>query len=966
MKILKKEDKKVQTDIKQILKDLLIKIGSSRVLILFLIYLFLVFTLILKLFDLQIIKGEYYQKNYIQKIEKKIVTSTTRGNIYDRKGNVLAYNKLAYAVTIRDNGDYKHYSEKNLMIYNLVKILQRHKEEVLGSFFVGINEDGEYFYKVTSELNKKRFLREFYGLKSIDELDKNSKYKSDISAKELVDKKFADYKLKELETKNNIVLSDKEKLDIINIRYTLGLNAYHKYDAIKIASDIKEELKVELFENSFNLLGLNIEEENLRVYNDSIYFSSILGYTGRVLESQLEELKQKSEDYTENDIVGRVGLEQYMDLELRGKKGHRSIYVDNVGHILELKDEVLSSPGNSLYLSLDRDLQIGTYHLLEQQLAGILVQKIVNDDNPNTKDVDSTNRKIPVKKAYYQLIANNVLKTSDFKDAKASEIEKNIYAKYQRYYRESIDKIEKEIKDSSVHANKDLDAELREFINFIYAYLSSDETKIILKKDEYLKSLEYKAWKDEDLSFNQHIRYLVNNNLIDITKLSLDNKYLSSEDVYLAIISHIINELKSNIKFEKLLYKQLIKNNVIKGRELCLCLYEQKVLEYDDKEYKLLYENSENYAYHFLIKQISKIKITPSMLALEPSTASAVISDVNSGKVLALVSYPGYDNNRLSNNMDVEYYNKLLNDESLPLYNNATQSRKAPGSTFKPISAIAGLEEGIVDEYDKIACRGEYDIIKPSIKCWIYPGFHDKLDLRSALTSSCNIYFTEIGHKLSLNKDGEYNAQYGLERLRKYAELFGLSNKTGIEIGESKPIITTSLPEQSAIGQGTNSFANIHLSRYALALANKGNLYKLSLLDKLIDKDNNLLEYYESKLENKIDLKESTWKAVRSGMRQVMTEGTASSLFKDLGVEVAGKTGTAQESKTRANHAYFISFAPYDKPEVAITVNIPYGYTSSNAVTAAKNIYKLYFGYTNLDLILKNSALDVTNVKIGD
>lgn len=956
-------------DLKQVLIEIKNRILSSRISLLFLIFLILIVILIGKLFDLQIIKGEYYQQNYIQKIEKNLTLPAVRGNIYDRNGNVLAYNRLAYAVTLIDNGDYKKYQDKNSMVYRLVKILNKHNEDILGNFLVGIDENGDYYYKVSSIDAKKRFLRDAYGIKKVEDLDdKDGKYPSDISAAELVNKKYEYYKLDETFDLdgNKLNLNAKEILDIINIRYTLSLSAYHKYDSIKIASDIKEETRVDLLENSANLLGLEIEEESLRFYNDSIYFSSIIGYTGKVLESQLEDLKSKSNEYTENDVVGRIGIEEYMDLELRGKKGYKKIYVDNVGHILDVVEENKAESGDEVYLTIDRDLQIGTYHLLEQQLAGILALKIVNEDNPNDNGTDSTNRKIPVKTAYYQLIGNNVLSIDNFKLDNTSNIEKNIYLKYLSYYDKSMSMIEKEIKDENAKDLKDLSDELREFIVFIYNYLSSDEQGIILKDNINTGDQQVKEWKADTISFNEYLRYLIANNLIDNQKLKLDTKYLSSEDVYNSLIENILASLREDKNFEKLLYRHLIKNSIITGRELCLSLFEQNVLKYDEEEYNKLYANGENYAYSFLIKKISNMEISPASLALEPSTASAIVTDVKTGELRALVSYPGYDNNRLSNNMDVAYYNKLLNDESLPLYNNATQSRKAPGSIFKPITAIAGLEEGVIDAYDKIACLGEYDVIKPSIKCWIYPGMHSELNLKGAMTHSCNIYFSEIGHRLSMKKDGEYSVVYGIERLSKYAKMFGLDSKTGVELVENEPLITTMAPEQSAIGQGTNSFANIHIARYITALANQGTVYNLSLLDKLVSKEGVLEKDYNPSVYSHVELADSTWKAVKEGMRGVVADGSVSSLFKDLQVEIAGKTGTAQESKTRANHANFVSFAPYSDPEVAVTVNIPYGYTSSNAVMAAKNIYKLYFGYTNLDLIMNSSALDVTNIKIGD
>ena len=160
----------------------------------------------------------------------------------------------------------------------------------------------------------------------------------------------------------------------------------------------------------------------------------------------------------------------------------------------------------------------------------------------------------------------------------------------------------------------------------------------------------------------------------------------------------------------------------------------------------------------------------------------------------------------------------------------------------------------------------------------------------------------------------------------------------------------------------------MQLARYITAIANRGDVYKLSLLDKMTDSQGNLIKDFTPEIRSKIDIADSTWNVVQSGMRKVISNGSANRIFRDLEVDIAGKTGTAEEVKNghTINHAFFVSFAPYQNPEIAVTVNIPYGYSSSNAATAAKNIYRFYYGYTDLDYILNNSALNVFNVDIGD
>ncbi len=956
-------------DLKYILKEIKDKLLSSRLFVVALFYSMIVFILFCKLFNLQIVNGEAYLKDYVAKTEKTVALPATRGNIYDVHGNLLAYNKLAYAVTIQDNGYFEKDNELNLMIYNLVKLLHNNDEKVIGSLEISLDDSGNFYYTGNNENAKKRFLKDLYQLKSVDELDSpNGKYKSSLSAAEAIENRVKAYKLNELkdEDGNIISLTDREKLDIINIRYTMILTNYKKYEATKVASAISETTKVTILENMSNLKGVNVEEENIRVYNDSIYFSSVIGYIGKVNEEKLKELQELNSDYTINDSVGRSGIEEYMESTLRGTKGSRTMFVDNVGHIMEVSKESASVAGNDVYLTIDRELQIGIYHIIEQQLAGILVSKIVNQDEPNTENTNSTNRLIPVKDAYFQLINNNILNIDRFSQENASDIEKNIYSKFLDYKEKTINSVYEELKGDGSRKMSELSKELNAFMYYMYTKLSSDDVEIIVKANIDENADYFMKWKADDISMRDFIYTGIAGNWIDVTKLNANAKYSDATSVYNSLVDYTIELLKEDREFYKLMYKYMIKQNVLSGNELCLALYEQGVLAPDELQRQNLSTGDPNYAYQFLIDKIRNIEITPAQLALDPCTAGVVITDSNTGEVKALVSYPGYDNNRLANVMDVAYYNSLDKDQSFPMYNNATQAQKAPGSTFKPISAIAGLEEKVISPTEVIDCTGRYDVTNPPIKCWIFPGHHGNLDMIGAIQNSCNYYFTEIGHRLSTTENNEYSTSLGLERIAKYATLFGLNHKSGVELIESEPVISNELPEQSAIGQGTHLFTNVQLSRYISAVANRGNVFELSLLDNVKDRDGNIITEFTPKVSSHIDIENSTWDYVQLGMREVVKEGSAKKVFKDLDVEIAGKTGTTQETKSRANHAFFVSFAPYSNPEISVTVNIPFGYSSSNAALVAKNVYKLYFGYTDINSIINSKATPVIDVNVGD
>ncbi len=949
-------------DLKEYIKELFHKIITSRLFVLGVLFFAMSCTLVARLFRLQIMEGETYQDAYIALAEKVIKTASTRGNIYDRNGNVLAYNELAYTVAIQDIGALRRDSDWNTMLYELVSILDRHGETVQGSLELSIDRDGEIRFTAKTQAAKKRFLRDYYGLKSVDELDgEDGKYPSDVTARELFEELKETYSLGE--TKNRAGetadVPDPLALAMVNIRYTMRFTAFQKYETTVIASNISDETVADILEHAAALPGVDIEETTIRVYNDSLYFAPILGYTGKVTAERLEELKKINDDYELNDVVGRTGIESSMELNLKGKKGSQTAYVDNVGRILSIENEVPPEAGNDIWLTLDLNLQKGIYHILERQLAGVLVNTIVNMEADQITYRDSSTIRIPVKDAYFQLINNNVLSLESFASDEASDVERRINQKYA----DARVRIENEIRGEllSEHAlpMESLSEEMRSYMQYIYACLSGDEAGVVLRDAIDTGSAEYAAWREGQMSLHDYLYYGIASNWIDTTKLNIESRYSNADDVFTALVDFCFDLLREDTEFTKRIYRYLINNNTVTGQELCLALYAQNVLAYDEAEVRALEAGDENTAYGFLIGKIRNIELTPAQLALDPCTASCVVTDVRNGEALALVTYPSYDNNRIS---DSEYFARLNADQSLPLRNNATQTLKAPGSTFKPITAIASLEEGVISLEEPITCTGIYEEVSNPIRCWKYPGFHGPLNVVGGLENSCNYFFSEAAHRLSLEADGTYSTEKGLAQLRKYATLFGLGETSGIEISESAPEISNTDPERSSMGQGTHQFANVQLARYVTALANRGTVFDLSLIDKETDSQGNLVEDYKPKIHESLSISQDTWDAVHQGMRQVITN---SSIFSNLDIHIAGKTGTAQESEKRGNHAFFISFAPYENPEIVVTVNIPNGYTSANAARVARHVYRYYYGYTTLDDIMASGALDSSNERMN-
>ena len=958
-------------EILEIILELLKRLVTSRLFLLFVIFTGMFMVLVGRLFNLQIINGEQYLDDYVTTTYRTMTTPGTRGNIYDADGNLLAYNELAYSVTLRDTGAYKNNQSMNLMLYQLIRILDKHGETVASKLEIGFDADGNLVYTSASEAARKRFLRDYYGLTSVDKLDDaDGRYPSNITAAELLAqlRSKSRYDLDSLKDKkgNAIVLTDREALQIAHLRYALSLIAYRKYVTVNVADHVSQETVADILEHTADMDGVEIAESTVRVYNDAVYFAPIIGYTGKVQTEQLEQLQEQDPSYDANDIVGRTGVEASMESVLHGQKGVTNMYVDSYGQILKVEDDSTeASAGDDIYLTIRSDLQKGIYHLLEQQLAGVLVSHLVNRDVTEEENRDSSKIKISIKDAYYQLVNNNVLSLSHMEGEDASPIERQIYEKYVSSREQILRNIEAQLDDPAAPPLSELPEDMRSYMNYIYTYLASDTVGIIRRELIDSENEQTIAWNEGSISLRDYLYAGISGSWVDTTKLETEHKYSSADNSFQTLKEYIISSIRDDAAFTKRIYRYLVNQDVVTGRELCLALYYQGVLPYEEEQIRLLTEGGADYAFDFLIDKLTKLEITPAQLALDPCTAGCTVVDIKTGKVLAVVTYPSYDNNRMSGSVDAVYFNQLNNDLSRPFYNNATQALKAPGSTFKPITAIAALEEHAVTIDEEIECTGRYTEITNPIRCWIYPGKHGKLTIAEGIQESCNYFFAELAHRLSTDENGVYSTDTGLKIIQRYAAMFGLDHTSGIEIEENSPSLSDMDPERSAMGQGTHAYTNVQLSRYVTALANRGNVFELSLIDHITSPDGSLVQEYVPEISNHINVAESTWDTVQKGMRNVIALGSVKSIFKDLEVDIAGKTGTAQEN-ARGNHAFFISYGPYANPEISVTVNIPYGYSSAEAAAVAKNVYRLYYGYTDLDYIMNTGALDATNIVVGD
>ena len=403
------------------------------------------------------------------------------------------------------------------------------------------------------------------------------------------------------------------------------------------------------------------------------------------------------------------------------------------------------------------------------------------------------------------------------------------------------------------------------------------------------------------------------------------------------------------------LTRELSSNPAVPGNDI--------VLTIDSRLQKVAMESLERN-----INRINALaKEDPKRYQGNAEAGSVVAIDVRNGEVLVMASYPTYDPNVfLSNSKEAQKARMDLNDPNntaRPLINRAIQGVYAPGSVFKPITAIAGIESGKISKgRDYITCRGRHNIGGWNFECLLYGnyrGSHGRLDLARAMGTSCNIYFHELG------------VDTGIDIIDKWSKYFGLGERTGIELQweaagtranketkrklrneEWRPADTA----QVAIGQFDNLFTPLQLANYTSTLANGGKRYSPHIIKEVRKHDGSIVRQANIEYEE-LPLSEGTMEYINESLKAVISEnyGTAYGYFNELpeGITVAGKTGTA-ETGTGTSNALFIAYAPAENPEIAVAVVIEKGVWGSNAIPVAVDIFKEYFG-TNTNILPEDS-----------
>ena len=385
-----------------------------------------------------------------------------------------------------------------------------------------------------------------------------------------------------------------------------------------------------------------------------------------------------------------------------------------------------------------------------------------------------------------------------------------------------------------------------------------------------------------------------------------------------------------------------------------------------------------------LVSNIQKIASGDFGKAYDAKAGAAVVMNVNTGEVLAMASYPDYTPSDFVGGISNENWAKYRDNTSKPLVNKAMQNSYSPGSTFKMVTAIAGLESNTINLSTKINDTGIYKKYRDfQPRCWIYTDYHighGYLDVSGAIEKSCNYFFYETADKM------------GIENLVKYAKYFGLGNKTGIELPSetagalaSKETWSKLHPQnepwgpgqvlQAAIGQSDNEFSPLQMARYISMLANGGQKVDVSIVKTIRNADgsevsreeinqfiNKKLGLEQDNTEN-LEINQNYLKAVLEGMKSVTsdTSGTAYIRFKDFDITVGGKTGSAEAPNNQV-HAWFVGFAPFEDPEIAIVVMVENGGHGNYTAEVVRDIIAEYFGMNTQNVEEDMSAIPYVEI----
>lgn len=908
----------------------------------------------LRLFSLQVVHGEEYRESVMVSTSKELNVPASRGGIYDRYGRPLAVNRVAYSVQVDGSVSHEFSDEEQLALVSaLADYLSEQGAANVDSLpitsrapyaftFTGTEEERsrqETRWKTSIGLKKKQlemdageclnYLMETYHIPGTLTPEKKRTYLSlclsgdrNIMALTLAMKldgfgetlsdelpldreapysfQFNGNAAREKSWKESMQMEDEQ------LRY----DSLQTLDYLRDYFGLPEGLPTDLARDALGIrysLYLKRYQQYQSVTIATVVSDKTLAYV------------EENQDIFPGVTINTVSLREYP----QGK------YFSHIlGYIRQMtesdyplyKDD-LAPDGSPLYSQTDVVGQDGMERLYERQLNGV--------DGKVTIEVDNQGRRMSVIDSTDPIAGKDLFLTLD------SELQKTAY-----------DALENQLRQA------------------IVSRLTTGGKHAITMTDLYTA--------------------MITANHISASKLmrAESGEQRALYESFLASAPEFDPEDEGAATEVQTFLLDGVSRGTIPPRQLILIMAEQGVITLSDEERASVASGGTS-PLTVILNKLQSGDLTPGETALDPSTGSVFVSQVGSGQVLASVAYPSYDNNELVNTFNNTYYNDLLEDGNTPLVNRPLKQKKASGSTFKMITALAGLETGTITANTFIQDRGIFtDTGFPYARCWIYSntgGTHGSLTVAHALEVSCNYFFYELSYRMgNASNNGTIEA---ITTLNEYMAAFGLNNYTGLELDEYGPTmaspynkeraVKTLNPDAStsrtrwtdgdtirtAIGQSVNSYTPAQITKYISTLANGGTLYKLHMVDHIQNADGSLYQQTEEIVENVTEFQPENLQTVYEGMRLVAygSRGTLRHQFDDLPVQVAVKTGTAEEDKNRSSHTWFVCFAPLEDPQIAITVMIPFG-EGSGALTQeiAKAIIR---DYLDLDYQPQNKAM---------
>jgi len=765
-----------------------------------------------------------------------------RGNIYDRFGRPLTVNISAYIVTMDPSAPIS-----NEALLELTRIFERNGEDFVNDF--PMTTEWPYEFTLGGSTPEIRQRREY-------------RWKADMYVPDPENATAAESYLFLLEQFNiDPELSSEDARRILNFRCMIFERRFRPQIFV-IATDVSLATVAAIEEQNIFFDGVGIEMSTLREYPQGKYFSHMIGYTGRVTAEDL--LRFPDQGYTDDDHIGKTGLELSMESRLRGQAGTQVIEINPAtgrrvgGGMLQVTPPV---PGENIFLTLDIEMQRQTYYILKDYLTRMTIGRIQGGDNRGGR-------------VTHQMIFNNFIRAGWIP-----------------------------IRD-------------------------------IMEADE------------EKMPSTYILRRYILDRFPEATPLREDR-------------TQIVNLLTEGIDTGR-----------ISPATMFTAMVELEILS-DYNDFSTRARAGRHTPINLIVEKLELGELTPQMVNVDPSTGSVVVVCVPTGGILAAVAYPSFDNNMLANRIDADYYARINGDDPThPMTNRPFVEARAPGSTFKMITAAAGLETGVITDRSTIHDRVTFTRAgRPPAHCW-HRGGHGSINVAQAIAVSCNYFFYETSFRLGSNTHAR------IDTLNRYMEFFGLNQRVGVEIGEladtfdrsRTPNIMSSpsLKEfqylsrnefaprsqwdwfdgdtiRTAIGQSLNNYSSAMMARYIAQIANRGERLQMRLVDSVKNYRGELV-YQRVPMPDNIgfNLSDSTWDAIHEGMRQATEgHGTAVNIFRGFPVRVGGKTGTAEQGEGRLSHSSFGGFAPFEDPQIAVYVTIPFGDTlvlTASATRIARSV----------------------------